>query len=169
MSYKSYKNTKLNKLLLFLISCLLVSESWSNSFSASVTPKDTTGTTVQFENKKTMKLKITINNEVITATLNDSETAKDFASLLPMKLTLDDYGQTEKISSLSKRLTTDGSPEGCDPDVGDITYFAPWGNLAIFYKDFGYADGLIKLGEITGDLSPLKKEGNIEAIFEVVE
>lgn len=169
MPYKSYKSTKLNKLFLLLISCLLVAVGWSNSFSASVTRKDTTGTIVQFENKKTMKLKITINNEVITATLNNSETAKDFASLLPMMLTLDDYGQTEKISSLSKRLTTDGAPDGCDPDVGDITYFAPWGNLAIFYKDFGYADGLIKLGEITGDLSPLKTDGNIEAIFEVVE
>ncbi|WP_337926728.1 cyclophilin-like fold protein [Paenibacillus caui] len=29
-----------------------------------------------------------------------------------------------------------------------ITYYAPWGNLAIFYRDFRYSSGLIKLGSI---------------------
>ncbi|MEH7502625.1 cyclophilin-like fold protein [Neobacillus drentensis] len=23
-----------------------------------------------------------------------------------------------------------------DPSVGDFTYYSPWGNLAIFYRDF---------------------------------
>jgi hypothetical protein len=32
--------------------------------------------------------------------------------------------------------------------VGDITYYAPWGNLAIFYRDFGYSPGLVRLGHI---------------------
>ncbi|MEG1031397.1 MAG: cyclophilin-like fold protein, partial [Acinetobacter sp.] len=33
---------------------------------------------------------------------------------------------------------------------GDLTYFAPWGNLAFFYKDsdVGYANGLIFLGKM---------------------
>ncbi|GAA4730631.1 hypothetical protein GCM10023216_23110 [Isoptericola chiayiensis] len=25
-------------------------------------------------------------------------------------------------------------------------YYAPWGNLAIFYRDFGHAPGLVRLG-----------------------
>ncbi|ELZ92649.1 cyclophilin-like fold protein [Haloferax sulfurifontis] len=41
-----------------------------------------------------------------------------------------------------------GSDDGVDPEVGDITYYAPWGNLAIFYREFGYASGLVKLGHI---------------------
>jgi hypothetical protein len=39
--------------------------------------------------------------------------------------------------------------------VGDIAYYAPWGNLAIFHKDFGYSDGLIILGKIDGDVDAL--------------
>ena len=35
-----------------------------------------------------------------------------------------------------------------DPSVGDIAYYAPWGNLAIFYRDFGFSDGLILLGRL---------------------
>jgi hypothetical protein len=50
---------------------------------------------------------------------------------------LKNYASTEKISYLARKLSTEGAPAGCDPDVGDITYYAPWGNLAIFYKDFG--------------------------------
>ncbi|CQR50596.1 MULTISPECIES: cyclophilin-like fold protein [Haloferax] len=41
-----------------------------------------------------------------------------------------------------------GSDDGVDPEVGDITYYAPWGNLAVFYREFGYASGLVKLGHI---------------------
>ena len=41
------------------------------------------------------------------------------------------------------------------PEVGDLTYYAPWGNLAIFYRDFGYAKGLVKLGRIDSGLELL--------------
>ena len=68
---------------------------------------------------------------MISGTLTDSPTARDFASLLPLTVTLKDYAGTEKISDLPKRLSTEGAPKGFDPSVGDIAYYAPWGNLAI--------------------------------------
>lgn len=84
----------------------------------------------------------------LEATLEDSVAARDFAALLPLELTLSDYANTEKVSSLPKKLNTQGAPAGIDPEPGDLTYYAPWGNLAIFYRDFGYATGLIKLGRL---------------------
>ncbi len=99
-----------------------------------------------------MKIKITIDGNVFKATLNDGHAVKDFVSLFPLTLNLTDYANTEKVSDLSQRLSTSGSPAGCCAKVGDITYYSPWGNLAIFYKSFGYAGGLIKLGEIDGDM-----------------
>ncbi|MDF2606815.1 MAG: cyclophilin [Bacillales bacterium] len=54
----------------------------------------------------------------------------------------------EKISYLPKKLSTSDSPVGIDPSIGDTTYYAPWENLAIFYKDFGYSTGLVKLGTL---------------------
>ncbi|MDA7027627.1 cyclophilin-like fold protein [Bacillus sp. CLL-7-23] len=102
----------------------------------------------QKEGVKEMKIKLTVGQDEFTATLNDSKAARDFASLLPMTLTLEDYAGTEKISDLPKRLSTNGSSNGTEASIGDIMYYAPWGNLAIFYRDFGYATGLVKLGRI---------------------
>ena len=116
-----------------------------------------------------MKIKITTNGNVIKATLNNSEAAYDFASFLPLTLNLDDYGQSSKIKHLDKPLKTGELPSGFNPKSGDIIYFAPWGNLAIFYKDFGYASELVKLGEIEGDISILKTSEELKATIEIVK
>src|SRR3954468_15812827 len=102
-----------------------------------------------------MKIKLTVGGDVYTAILNDSKAASDFIALLPLRLTLEDYAGTEKISNLPKRLSTTGSPDGTKASIGDITYYAPWGNLAIFYSDFGFANGLIKLGKIESGIEKL--------------
>jgi hypothetical protein len=97
---------------------------------------------------KTMKIRMDVNGTRVTATLDNNETSREFVSLLPLTLTLEDYNGTEKISNLAKKLSTKGAPDGVDPSAGDIAYYAPWGNLAIFYEDFGYSAGLVKLGRI---------------------
>lgn len=86
--------------------------------------------------------------ESVTATLADGEGARAFAALLPMTLTMKDYHATEKIADLPKRLSTQGEPEGFEPREGDIAYYAPWGNIAIYYKGFAYSPGLIMLGKL---------------------
>jgi hypothetical protein len=116
-----------------------------------------------------MEIRLTVNDTVVTATLLDNETARDFMSLLPLTLTLEDYAGTEKISGLPKRLSTEGAPAGSDPSVGDITYYAPWGNLAIFYRDFGYASGLIILGTIDNGMEALSVPGPVTVSIERVE
>lgn len=98
-----------------------------------------------------MKIRIVVGGRTLTAVLEDSAGARDFAALLPLELTLDDYNRTEKIADLPRRLATDGAPDGVTPKAGDIAYYAPWGNLAIFYRDFGYSRGLVRLGRIDGD------------------
>jgi hypothetical protein len=44
-----------------------------------------------------MKLKITIGEKIIRATLIDNPTSRDFIPLLPLALTLTDYHGTEKV------------------------------------------------------------------------
>ncbi len=107
--------------------------------------------------EKIMKIRIIVGERTLTAELEDSAAARDFAALLPLDLGLSDYNRTEKIADLPRRLSIDDAPEGFDPVVGDITYYAPWGNLAIFYRDFGYSRGLVRLGRIKGDLGSLAK------------
>ena len=100
---------------------------------------------------------LTINGKSITATLNNSPTSKDLISMLPITLKLEDYAKTEKISYLPRKLPLTGAPSGYAPSVGDVTYYTPWGNLAIFYNESkaGFANGLISLGKIDGGLEHL--------------
>ncbi|MBS1866564.1 MAG: hypothetical protein JSS69_11685 [Acidobacteria bacterium] len=115
-----------------------------------------------------MKIRITIGGKTVTATLTSNQAAKDFASLLPLTLTLKDYADNEKISDLPKKLSTKGAPASYDPSAGDITYYAPWGNLALFHKDGHDSPGLIKLGSIDSGPELLRQPGALKATFERV-
>jgi hypothetical protein len=116
-----------------------------------------------------MKIRLTVGDKVLTATLIDSKTTRDFISLLPLTLTLKDYAGTEKVSDLPKKLSTEDAPSGIDPSVGDITYYAPWGNLAIFYKDFGYSSGLIVLGKIDSGIEVLNVPDSVRVTIEIIK
>ncbi|TBW39896.1 hypothetical protein E0E54_01680 [Azotobacter chroococcum] len=128
---------------------------------------DTQAPVIRQENS--MQISIEIEGTTITATLEDSEAARDFASLLPLSLTLEDYAATEKISDLPKRLSTSGAPAGITPKVGDLAYYAPWGNLAIFHKDFRYSSGLVKLGTLDSGIELLRRPGSYKATIRKLE
>jgi hypothetical protein len=116
-----------------------------------------------------MKIRIDISGDPITATLDNNASSRDFVKQLPMKLTLEDYASTEKISDLPKPLSTQGSPAGFTPLAGDVAFYAPWGNLAIFHKGFTYSSGLIKLGRIDSGLEILARPGRLEVTITLVD
>ena len=115
-----------------------------------------------------MKIRIIGADRTFMAVLEDSATGRDFAALLPLELTLRDYNRTEKIADLPKRLSIEDAPEGMEPKAGDIAYYAPWGNLAIFYRDFGYSRGLVRLGRLEGGRDALSKIDGVPVRIELV-
>jgi hypothetical protein len=115
---------------------------------------------------QTMKIRMEVNGTRVTATLDNNASSRDFVALLPLTLTLEDYNGTEKISNLPRKLSTDDAPAGLDPSVGDITYYAPWGNVAIFYKDFGYSRGLVKLGQIDSRADVFHRPGTLRVTIQ---
>jgi hypothetical protein len=124
----------------------------------------------QFEQPMSViKVNIDVEGTTVVSTFDDSPTARDFASLLPLTLTLEDYHSTEKVSDLPRRLSTEGAPAGIDPSPGDIAYYAPWGNLAIYYKDFGYSTGLVKLGVIVSGGDALNVPGSVKVTIRLAE
>ncbi|MBD2435284.1 hypothetical protein H6G69_00520 [Nostoc sp. FACHB-110] len=138
----------------------------NNSLTSSASSK--MPTKISTKQADSMKINIKVKDKVVTATLIDSKTTQDFISLLPLTLTLEDYAKTEKISYLSRKLSTEDAPPGSDPAVGDIAYYAPWGNLAMFYRDFGYSNGLVILGKIDGDIEALNVPGSVKVTIELV-
>lgn len=121
------------------------------------------------ENPNNMKLKITIGNTVATGVLYDNATGRDFAKRLPLTVTMEDYASTEKIFYPEPKLSTQGAPAGFDPSVGDLTVYAPWGNVALFYKDFGYSRGLVSFGKITSVMETFKVSGSVTVKFELAQ
>ena len=114
-----------------------------------------------------LKIRIVIGHTVLTATMHENPTTVDFLSMLPLTIKLEDYAKTEKISYLPRKLSVKDAPSGSDPSPGDIAYYSPWGNLAIFYRDFGYSSGLIILGKLDSGIELLSKyDGSTEVRIE---
>ena len=120
-----------------------------------------------------MKIRIDIDGtqQPLFATLAMSPTVEDFAKQLPLTLILKDYDSTEKIADLPTKLTMQNSPHGYAGKAGDLTYYAPWGNLAFFYKDsaVGYANGLIFLGKLDAIPQAFKQKQPIKISISQIE
>ncbi|MFF7884149.1 cyclophilin-like fold protein [Streptomyces sp. NPDC020794] len=105
-----------------------------------------------------MDIRLTMDGHRVDATLNDSATARDFAALLPLTLHLSDFHRTERIAGLPRRLTTADALAATAAKAGDLAYYAPWGNLALYYRDGGPDPdtGLVLLGRMAdGDIKHL--------------
>lgn len=92
-------------------------------------------------------IRITIAGQTVTAQLSDNPTARDLAGQLPLALNFRDLNQLEKIAKLSRPLTTEGVPDGADPEVADLGYYAPLQDLVIYYGDVGYYTGIVRIGQ----------------------
>ncbi|WP_377156325.1 cyclophilin-like fold protein [Roseateles sp. UC29_93] len=113
-----------------------------------------------------MKVRLTVDGQVAMATLDDTAVARDFAELLPLTLTLKDYARIERIADLPRRLSVVGAPAGHTPTAGELTYYAPWGNLAIFLEGNVHAQGLVRLGQVDNGLAALQRPGPFKVRIE---
>lgn len=92
---------------------------------------------------------VTESGVVLGASLRDTPAGRDFAALLPLTVQLSDFHRTEKIADLPRRISRDDdAPAGTFGRAGDLTVYAPWGNLAIFYRAFTYTEDLVCLGSL---------------------
>ncbi len=91
--------------------------------------------------------------------LEDNPATRDFYAQLPLNLEFSDYVGKEKVSNaLPKPLNTSGL-NGYDPQVGDLFYFTPWGNLGIFYAKQPFHNGLVRFGSVDKEtLAKLKSQ-----------
>ena len=116
------------------------------------------------------KIKMTVDGQEISIVLYDTPTANALYEALPMELNFSDYNGTEKIAYPPDTLPTEGEPDGCDPDVGDLCLYAPWGNLCIFYQNFRYSQSLIKLGHVESGMDVLSGvDGDFTVTLERVD
>lgn len=108
------------------------------------------------EEKMKNRIKFSFNNKEIVVLLEDNSASRSLLAQLPLEIKFENYGSTEKISYLPKKLDISEAPKSCTPQIYDLTYYSPWGNLAFFTEDFRYSNGLVPLGKIEIGFTELK-------------
>lgn len=101
---------------------------------------------------------ITIGGDTkVMASLDDSETSRDFLSLLPLTIDMTRFYDREYAGSLSPASLSRNGEEIDDFENGDVTYYVAGNALAIFFDKETESDqgGLIRMGKITSDLDIL--------------
>ena len=109
------------------------------------------------------RLRITIGDKAIEATLADSDAARDFASLMPLTLSMNDLFHREKFATLPRAISEKGT-RAHDYCVGTIGYWPPGPDVAIFYRQDDEsipAPGLIVLGKIKTGIEAFAVTGSV--------
>ena len=85
--------------------------------------------------------------------LNDSAAADSLYEQLPLTIEVENYGANEKIFYPPQELNTENSPLAED-GAGTLAYYAPWGDVVMFYADYRENPSLFELGQVIsgGDL-----------------
>ena len=86
---------------------------------------------------------------VIEYSLNDSQAAA-------LTIEVEDYSTNEKIFYPPEELDTGDAPEAAG-GAGVLAYYEPWGDVVLFYDDFGTASGLYELGTVTSGSENITK------------
>lgn len=113
-----------------------------------------------------MRIRFMFADQDFTATLEDNPSARDLVSMLPLNLAVADYSTNEKIAYLPRKLTEEGASRFSNEAIGDICYYAPRGNLAMFHGPYSWSRGLIRLGRLDKGAAPLLVRG--EHVLRVV-
>ena len=98
------------------------------------------------ETKTAMQINVKANGKTTVFELNDSPAAKDLYAQLPLNIKVENYSDNEKIFYPPEKLKTTDTPQAKGGQAGTLAYYAPWGNVVMFFGSFGSAAGLYELG-----------------------
>lgn len=117
------------------------------------------------------RLKITVGDRIVTAVVIDSETARDFLTLLPMTVKASDYVSREKYWRLPRALAVRGERQS-EYERGDLGLWIP-NDMALFYNHDGSVlpnPGLIVVAKIASGLEVFNRyPGSVEIKIEAAE
>ena len=117
-----------------------------------------------------MKIRLNVAGKDLTATLIDSQTSRDFISLLPLTLTLNDLFGREKFAHLPRGLS-EGGRRTHAYEVGEVAYCSPNRDVAIYYRQDGPEipdPGLIVMGKIDSGVEALNVPGSVKVTIQPV-
>lgn len=126
-------------------------------------------TQVVSQNTSEFRIKITVGNTEMTATLENNATTRAIVSQMPISLPMMDlYGREMCYRYGAYALPTDNMRSD-NYEVGDIVYWAPGGSLVILYGQNGEKFERQQLGHIDSGVEVFKNTGDTTVTFELIE
>ena len=116
------------------------------------------------ERTMNMKIRISIADKVVIATVADNATARDFVSVLPLSVSMKDLFGREKYGDLPKALSENG-PRKTRYEVGDIAYWSPDHQFAVYYHQDGESipsPGVIPIAKIDAGVEAFNVPGSVK-------
>lgn len=101
-------------------------------------------------------INITVGEQVLLVDLYDNATARDLVDLLPLEISVRDYGGQEKIGILPRSLNTGDAPASSSAQAGELGYYAPAQALVIYYQNVGKFSGIVPIGKINASAYQLR-------------
>lgn len=129
-------------ILLFVISLTMFG--CQNQVSQDNDTKDVAKQDVTLE--ETKKISVTSNSNTTIFELNESEASDSLYKQLPLTIEVENYSDNEKIFYLPEELSISDAPSA-NGTIGILAYYAPWGDVVMFYDDFSSVSGLYELGQ----------------------
>lgn len=123
------------------------------------------------ERNHNMKITLKIGNKVLTATVADNPTARDFVSLLPLNLSMNDLFGREKYGDLPRPIS-EGGPRKNRYEVGEIAYWSPGHQVAVYCRQDGEAipsPGVIPIARIDTGAEAFNVPGSLRVTVGVVK
>lgn len=100
------------------------------------------------ENEQTARqLQVQFDGGTVVYALNDSSAADALLAQLPLTVEVEDYSTNEKIFYPPLPLDTTDAPPA-EGGAGTLAYYAPWGDVVMFYDSFGPNPSLYELGRV---------------------
>jgi hypothetical protein len=114
------------------------------------------------------RIRIQMGDQTVTATLNNSEAARDLVAMLPLSIHMRDHLRREKTGRIPGPLSerTVGSPTY---ESGDLGYWRPGGNFVIFYRHDGLtipSPGIVLVGKVDSGADIFDVPGTVDVTVE---
>lgn len=114
-----------------------------------------------------MVIKISSQENVATFQLYDIEASQQLYQQLPLTLDLTNFRDAQWMFYPPHKLSVQQSEAYHDGKKGELSYYAPWGDVFMLYKDFYAGDEMHRLGvSIDGidHIEPMSGSIVIEAV-----
>lgn len=119
-------------------------------------PQETTSIEMEESNVETNQISVTCGDTQVVYELNDSPAAQSLLSQLPLTVEVENFSTNEKVFYPPQELDTSDTPLA-EGGAGTLAYYAPWGDVVLFYDSFSANSSLFELGEAVSGVEDISQ------------